>query len=90
MCDETLVAFIPRQQEVNWTFEGAVMDPSSYESLTYPGEHNTTIHQLSLSRASARNIGTYQCITPFGSKQIAVEMYSEYILSDWGTSVINK
>lgn len=86
--DKTL-AFTTCQQAISWTFEGAVMDPSSYESLTYPGDHNTTIHQLSLSRASARNIGTYQCITPYGSKETAVEMYSECRLSDFTTLTIN-
>lgn len=66
------------------------MDPSVYESLTYAGDHNTTIHQLTLSRASARNIGTYQCITAYGSKEIAVEMYSECKLSDFRTLDISE
>lgn len=57
-----------------------MINPNAYESLTYPGEHNMTVHQLVLTRASARNIGTYQCITPFGAAQIYVEMYGEYLV----------
>ncbi|KAK8404553.1 hypothetical protein O3P69_007661 [Scylla paramamosain] len=70
------------QVTITWTFEGAVINPNAYESLTYPGEHNTTVHQLVLTHASARNIGTYQCITPFGSAQIYVEMYAPPSLSE--------
>lgn len=60
---------------MSWHFDGHPLEPSRYESLMYHGDYNTTVHELTIARAGAREVGTYRCVTPFGTAEITVDMF---------------
>ncbi|XP_066990053.1 uncharacterized protein [Macrobrachium rosenbergii] len=80
--DETLVLrcsmqYLRHSQPGNfrWQYEGAELDPNFFQVKEYQTEYNVTVHELSVPKANEDNSGTYECITPYGTASISVNMF---------------
>ena len=75
----TVVVFhSPRQgSDVFWQFNGAPLDRSWYSERTRTEPYNTTVYEVFIHRASQEHEGTYECVTPYGTKQAEVVMMGE-------------
>ncbi|XP_068204997.1 uncharacterized protein [Palaemon carinicauda] len=58
-----------------WLYEGAELDPNYFQFREYQTDYNVTVHELAIPNADQENEGTYDCITPYGTASISVNMF---------------
>lgn len=79
-----------QQPTVSWQFQDELFDPTLYESRTYRSDYNVTVHELTIPRAREEHAGSYQCVTPYGSAAIYVDMLGKYNIIDLAVGLLHR
>ncbi|XP_047502541.1 basement membrane-specific heparan sulfate proteoglycan core protein-like [Penaeus chinensis] len=64
-----------QRSPVTWNFEGLPLDPHVYGARVEQNEYNVTVHELLIPVGRSHHTGTYECVTPFGSASIYVDLF---------------